>query len=247
MTPTNTLIPTYTAPPTSTFQPTSTPQPTSTITPSPTSTLTFTPTATQDERVFTGDVKDLLCQKEDLPGARGDYYLPKNMLSPETNNEVIQTYLDSEKGREYVDATGRLDGWSVFYRAVDSSNTPIFIYCHINQFETIEGASEAITYPIWGWDELFNIEYTPAVTERVIGSNLIVRYVDENNPFEKRLYRRYDVIFQYRNLIGFVKIYDRTNPASPNQGLDVVLDIAEKIFSRMNSASLSSPIDLNGN
>jgi hypothetical protein len=98
-----------------------------------------------------------------------------------------------------------------------------------------------MTYPIWGWDDYYNIEFIPAVTERSVGDNLIVRYVDENNPYEKRLYRWYDVIFQYRNLVGFVRIYDRTDPAIPDQGLDVTLDIAEKILSRMNAVSLSSP------
>ena len=68
-----------------------------------------------------------------------------------------------------------------------------------------------------------------------------MRYVDEKYPFEKRLYRWYDVIFQYRNLVGFIRIYDRTDPAIPDKGLDVALDIAEKIFSRMNAASLNSP------
>ena len=63
--------------------------------------------------------------------------------------------------------------------------------------------------------------------------------------FQKRLYRWYDVIFQYRNLVGFIRIYGRTDPAVPDQGLDETEDIAEKNLFQGECCFAFEPVDLN--
>lgn len=138
--PTVTIAPTDTPIPTDT----ATPEPTATGTSTPTETLTATPTetptATPDLRVILTESGEFLLQKDDLP-VESRYYLPgSGWISPHHNEEIL-TGWGVEKGRAYLEATGRVDGWWVYYkRGSNVMTAPEEIFHNIIQYKTALGA-----------------------------------------------------------------------------------------------------------
>jgi len=128
----NTPEPTFTF----TLEPTFTSTATNTFTPTLTQTLTSTP----DTRVITIDSKELMLTKEDLP-PEAKYYLPNSgWISPHHNSEIISGW-GVEEGAKYLEETGRIDGWWVYYRRGTSTvRAPEQIYQNIIQYKTAEGA-----------------------------------------------------------------------------------------------------------
>lgn len=130
----------HTPSPTNTTQPTDTP--TLTFTPLPT--LTFTATATltptPDLRVIDTDPKLLLMTVEDLP-SEGKYFLPNSQwISPHRNSEVVSGW-GIEEGRKYLEETGRVDGWWVYYkRGTKTVNLPDEVSDNVVLYKTAAGA-----------------------------------------------------------------------------------------------------------
>lgn len=116
------------------------PPPTSTSTPAHTETPTPTPTSTPDLRVINVDPRKLLLEKGDLP-SEGKYYLPNSSwISPHRNSEIISGW-GVEEGREYLEKTGRVDGWWAAYaRGTRAVLAPEEIYDNVVLYRTHEGA-----------------------------------------------------------------------------------------------------------
>jgi len=133
---------------TETFLPTNTvtytPEPTSTETLIPTSTVTITPTP--DKRIIEIGPEEFLLEKEDLP-SEAKYYLPNfTWISPHRNSEVISGW-GKEEGQKYLEETGRIDGWGVYYaRGTSIVRAPEEIFHNIIQYRTAEGAQLAMEY-----------------------------------------------------------------------------------------------------
>jgi hypothetical protein len=124
---------------------TAVPSPTKSPAPSETPTATASPTATPDLRVIELDSKNFLLQSSDLPAA-SQYYLPNsNRISPHLNTEILSGWGEQE-GREYLELTGRIEGWWVWYdRGSQAVRAPENIYHNIIRYETAEGARRAVT------------------------------------------------------------------------------------------------------
>ncbi len=118
--------------------------PTETQTPSPAPTQTsapsLTPTVTPDIRILDIDPQKYLCVKNDLP-VEGNYYIPnQEWMSIHTNEEVVSGWT-VEKGKEYINRTGRIVGWFVnFNRGTRAVYMPQEVYCSVVIYKTIEGA-----------------------------------------------------------------------------------------------------------
>jgi len=124
-------------------RPTLTPTLVWTNTPVPTFTPTPTtePSPTPDLRVIDADPYTFLMTKDDLPkDAR--YYLPNSgWISPHRNSEIISGW-GVEEGREYLAATGRVDGWFVYYdRGTQTVIAPQEMYDNVVMYKTAEGAA----------------------------------------------------------------------------------------------------------
>lgn len=122
---------------TETREPTTTGTATATLTPEPTATLT--PTATPDVRVIDGDPHEYLLGLDDMPpDAR--YYLPgSNWTSPHRNSEIVSGW-GVEEGREYLEATGRIDGWWVVYkRGTNTVTAPEQVYDNVILYRDASG------------------------------------------------------------------------------------------------------------
>lgn len=123
--------------------PTSTPVPsTATLPPAPSDTPEPAPTATStpDTRVVDTDPKNLLLEREDLP-TEAKYYLPhSSWITPHRNSEIISTW-GAEWGREYLDSTGRIDGWLIYLaRGTSTVIAPEQVFDNVMLFKTPEGA-----------------------------------------------------------------------------------------------------------
>jgi hypothetical protein len=137
--PTETLaVPSNTPAPTTTR--TETPTITSTFTPLPTETPTHTPTPTLDLRVIDIDPQKLLLKTTDLP-VNAKYYLPgSEWISPHRNSEILSG-MGVDLGREYLNETGRVDGWWVNYgRGMRTVLAPEEIFNNVILFQTAQGA-----------------------------------------------------------------------------------------------------------
>jgi hypothetical protein len=224
---------THTPDPTATFTPepifTSTPKPT--FTPTPTQTHTLTPTP--DLRVITIDSKDLMLSKDDLP-AEAKYYLPNSSwISPHHNYEIVSAW-GREEGLAYLEETGRIDGWFVYYkRGTDTIRAPEEIYQNIIQYQSAEGAY--ITFSKYNNLIRFPDKYKMLNENILIGDSTIVyMWKEMQSNGENRV--NYYVESQYRNYLsivggwGWEKEFD----------LDYVIKVAEIAIDKIMAAPLGN-------
>jgi len=110
--------------------------PTSTI--PPTRKPTLTSSSTPDLRIIELDPKEFLLSEDDLP-RHWKYYLPDlTWIGQNPNSEIISQW---EGGLDYLEKTGRIDGWwTAFEHDPTSLRVPEQIYHNIIQYETIAGA-----------------------------------------------------------------------------------------------------------
>ena len=213
---------------------TDTPEPTATFTlePSPTNTNTPTviPSPTPDLRVIIIDSKEFLLEKDDLP-ANAKYYLPNaGWISPHHNSEIISGW-GKEEGLEYLERTGRIDGWFAYYKRGSSAvKAPEEIYHNIIQYKTGEGAfltvtefSTAARNPDWAiLDDDFSL-----------GDKSIICIFKEMQPGgEYRVWYRIETA--YRNYVSIVAGYGWEKEFD----LDYVTMVAELMVDKLSEAPL---------
>ena len=170
------------------------------------------------DKFYTGSAENLICQQEDLPGI---YVLMEEISGARPNQELNIDSTDPDGTTQYIQATGRLDGWEDrFMLAESSAELPGFILCQVVTFESSEGAKQALHWPYAQERQVYE-------TDRQIGDDLAVTWVEFTSP-NNELWRDYRVEFIYHNLLGVVNTYAPANIATA----DYALDIAEKMLSR---------------
>ena len=168
-----------------------------------------------------GSPKDLVCQDKDLPGS---YALAGDLSGSRTNQGLIKDSSDTVGIQKYIEATGRLDGWENRFTISEPSTVlPGFILCEVVTFKTSAGASQALHWP--------DAQSTPVTTDRKIGDDQVVTWVEFNNP-DNTVWRDYRVEFTYNNMLGVVHTYAPANIVTANYALD----IAEKMLSRFKNS-----------
>jgi hypothetical protein len=200
-----------------------------TLTIAPTVTITFTalpsPSPTPDLQIISIEPKEFLLAIDALPG-EGKYYLPNvNWISPHRNSEIIQDR-GAEAGEKYINETGRVDGWFVYYKS-GTSNKPVpdTIYDNVILFNSIEGPRVYMEEYAGGEDD-----YTERTTDLKIG--------DITKVFEKNESGNISVTieFSYRNYVHRVAGLDM-NGASEK----VIEDIARELLEDLQNAQLVNP------
>jgi hypothetical protein len=227
--PTNTL--TLTPSPSNT--PSQTPSETPTYTPSETSTATNTFTPTPDVRIITIDSKAFLLEKEDLP-KNAKYYLPgPNWISPILNEEIVQSW-GSEEGRDYLDKTGRIEGWWVFYKRGNTTLlVPEEIMHNVVMYENLEGALLTITELA---RDTRDVEYKKLNREIEIGGTSLAYLKKKMQPNGK--YKVwYMVETAYRNYVSIVQGYGWEEEVK----YEYVEDIARTAIMKLEAAPIEMP------
>lgn len=230
--PTNTPEPTDTQVPTFTLTPTA--LPTDTPTPSDTPSPTPTQTPTPDLRVITETSDKFLLQASDLP-QDAKYFLPNSQwISPHHNSEIISGW-GREEGLEYLEKSGRIDGWWVYYsRGTRTVRAPEEIFHNIIQYKTSEGAQfsvEEYNYVAQGdsdW-ELINEE----IVLGDVSVALISKEMQSNGKY--RVWITIDSAF--RNYLSRIAGSGWEDDVS----LEYVMDIAQIALDKLEAAQLSEP------
>lgn len=232
-TPTSTSTPTETPTPTSTATPTETPTPTLTVT--PTETPTQTPSPTPDLRVIDANPQDFLLQRLDLP-ADAKYYLPNSSwMSPHRNSEVVSGH-GVDEGREYLAATGRVDGWVVYYnRGTRTVIAPEEIFDNVVLFSTAKGAQLLMTK--YSNCSEVGTEYTKVDTDLKIGDMTNVCFRREmQSSGEYKVW--YLLEFSYRNYSHTVGGYGFEKEVK----IEYIAEIARTLLAKLEAAPLSEKV-----
>lgn len=94
------------------------------------------------DQVYTGSPENLICREEDLPGI---YVLMEELSGTRPNQGLIAESSDPAGSTQYIEATGRLDGWeNRFMLAEPSTELPGFILCEVITFKSKEGAGQTL-------------------------------------------------------------------------------------------------------
>jgi len=210
---------------------TATQLPTATNTPEPTETPTATHTATPDTRVITMDSRDFLMTKDDIP-PEGKYILPNSgWITVMSNDDIIREW-GREEGLEYLDKTGRIYGWAVYYnRTSKTVKAPEQVFHNIIQYKTAEGALLTTVGE-------FNTskkdpEYKIVDENYPLGDVSIIWQKKElqNNGEYRNMYLIETAYKNYKSRVGswgWEKEYD----------LDFVIGLAETMLAKLQSAPL---------
>jgi hypothetical protein len=233
--PTATLLP----PPTKTPMLTATSTPTETATQTPSSTPTETPSPTPDIRVIDADPYTFLLKAEDLP-EDAYYYLPNSAwISPHRNYEVVSGWT-VDKGRAYLAATGRVDGWWVEYeRGTNTVIAPEQIYDNPVLFRTVAGAQLLLTQfgTCVNPDLTPGHKYIPVQTELKIGdiTNVcLYREMQSNGEYWVDLC----IEFSYRNVAHGIDGLGREKDVQ----LDYLAAVAHTLLAKLEAMPLSDSV-----
>jgi hypothetical protein len=228
---TSTKIPTET--------PTKTSTPTETATPTPTNTPTETTSPTPDLRVIDADPYTFLLKAEDLP-EDAYYYLPNSeWISPHRNYEVISGW-GVDEGRAYMAATGRVDGWWVYYlRDTNAVMAPEQIGDNPVLFRTIEGAQLLITqYGTCVYkDKNPNFNFVPVQTDLKIGdlTNVCIsREMQSSGENHVHLI----IEFSYRNVTHNISGWGWEDEVQ----LDYLANVARTLLAKLEAMPLSDSV-----
>lgn len=219
------------APTATVLPPTETGTPTPTLTPEPTA----TPSPTPDLRVIDTDPRNLLLEREDLP-SDARYYLPNSSwISPHRNSEVVSGW-GVEEGREYLEKTGRIDGWFVsFERGTSTVNAPEEIYDNVVLYKTVEGARLVLDQFSSCMDP--DSDYQIVDTDLLIGDGTIVCTSKEMQPSGKnRLW--YRIEFIRRNVFHAVVGWGWEREVTP----EYVEEVARTLLAKTDNAPLASEV-----
>jgi hypothetical protein len=180
--------------PTSTEVPTNTPEPTATSTPEPTATFTPepTPSPTPDVRIIVGNPEDYILLPEDLPNK---YILNRGDSTPHINSEILSAR-GIEDGKAYLEATGRLGGWIIWYECVESTAiAPDWIRSYIVMYDSIDGPDIAM---LPEWNTVYEGYETIDLDLKLGEWNRVSVY--KERQASGKYFLRYVIEFTYRNI-----------------------------------------------
>ena len=224
--------------PTSTNTPEITSTPTETSTPTPTNTPEPTLTPTPDLRVIDGDPIDFLLRPKDLP-PESNFYIPhESWMSPHTNQEVINGW-GVDEGREYLERTGRVEGYYVYLlRGSKVLTAPEEIYCTAVEYETTEGAQISLNeFNMIAYPERSDYIYTLAKEEFPdLGDTRIAYYRDKTADNGEK-YIIYYIEATYYNYLVDCYGYGRKIEVEP----EYVANLVTIVLNKLKAAPLISP------
>lgn len=221
------------AKPTETFAPE--PTATATFTPEPTATNTPEPSPTPDSRIIQEESRSFLCEKDDMP-ADGKYYLPgAGWISPHKNEEIISDW-GREEGLAYIEETGRIEGWWVYYARGSSTNTlPEEMFCNIVRYETSAGAQ--LSASKYGYDDYStDSDYQMLdLTENLGDNSFAFVYKEMQSNGKNQVW--VSVVFVYRNYYLKVRGWGWEDDVQ----LEDLIIVAQNILAKLEEAPLISP------
>lgn len=187
------------------------------------------PTPTPDLRVIIGKPEDYILQKEDLP----DKYILKPGWSTPHNNSEILSARGVNEGTAYLEATGRIGGWIVYYDLVESTTiAPEVIESYLVMYDNVYGSKIAKS-PEWDTleenQEIIDIDLVLGEWNRVT----IMRERQSNGKY----YVWYAIEFIYRNIWTEVMAGGMESDVQH----DYVENVARVVLAKLETAPLGEP------
>ena len=198
------------------------------------------PEVSESEGIFAAEamssrLDSYVLRPEDLPD---QYKITANSEQHLTNLRVINT-VGEVKGKRYMAATFRLDGWSLeLERANKEDLTPYTVYSQIEVFETAEGAQVA-----FGEDWL-PVYQEPEDDTKIpnwiedgcdFGDACIMYYYEKLDPATDLTTLQYEVVFVYKNTLAQVMGRGLDFDMNP----DYIVNAAEILFNKVDTAPVS--------
>jgi hypothetical protein len=171
-------------------------------------------------------LKEFILRPEDLPN---DYRVPSGG-ERRFNNEGLINQIGELEAKEYIVATGRVDGWRIELERVNKEDiAPGRFESEVELFETNEGARTALT-PEWfkAYQEDY-VESTWIEDGCDIGDKCIFYYHEKYDDAAGLTTVTYEVAFVHRNLL--VWILARGLDVDMSQ--DYVLDVAQSVYDKI--------------
>ena len=176
-----------------------------------------------------------MLKADDLP-KDAKYYLPNSgWISPHRNSEVVSGW-GVDEGREYLAATGRVDGWVVYYdRGTRTVIAPENMYNNVVLFRTSAGAQLLLTK--YGNCVKSDSKYTLIETDLKIGdltNACILREMQSSGENRVNLI----VEFSYRNFTHAVAGWGWEDEVE----LEYVASVARTLLAKLEAAPLSDQV-----
>ncbi|PKO02755.1 MAG: hypothetical protein CVU43_06295 [Chloroflexi bacterium HGW-Chloroflexi-5] len=194
-----------------------------------------------DLRVVNGAPLDFQIKPSDLP-KESMFYLPNSTWTSRlSNNEIINGWT-VDYGREYLEKTGRVDGWWTYLaRGSQKLTAPEEVFCNVVQYKTTEGARISLTE--------YNVLVAPKRTENFyytiykaseefpdLGDTSIAHYYDKTVDSGEK-YTEYSIESTYFNYLIECSGYGRKIEVKP----DYVANLVQIIINKMEEAGLVEP------
>ncbi len=173
------------------------------------------------------DAPLLMMNATDLP-SQGKYTIPDVSWTGEVDNQAVLDAWGAQDGDQYINDTGRLDGWWIeFRRTNDSAVMPREVYDSVAVYRTVAGARLSVQK----YADHAMQAYTPVADTPQIGDGARAFILRKNGTVE------YDLYFSFRNCQHVLEILGTETEVTP----DFALTIAQSILKRLESAPLAAP------
>ena len=191
-----------------------------------------TPSPVLESSVRFDDWMHLLLQPSDLPD-EASYTPIESGASDHVDNSQILTIWGAEKGQEYIDQTGRLDGWWVQYgRKSQNVPDPETVYCGVILFKTPEGADLALQWLPPGQEDYVE------VSDVDLGlRNLKTGYWMKKTTAGETGHVWHRIGFAYRNYLAILILEGSQNSIQP----EFVAGAAQNMLARLQSYANVEP------
>ncbi len=147
------------------------------------------------------------------------------------DNDEASGALGAEKGRAYIMATGRVDGWDLYMERSDPQAVgPESIRSRVEIYETSDGASAALSDEyFWAYNDESKAPDEFLDKNCNVGNECISFKYIEAKPGSGSVVERYDVAFRYRNTLGWVFIKGLEGEVSEQMALDYAQMVLARI------------------
>jgi len=205
-----------------------------TNTPMDVPTLTLSPTL--DLLSLQENLKEFLVQESDLPPMAN--YTANFHLPTLVSNEISSQTMGAD-GADFLEKTGRIDGWEVdvvFDGDANLGITPFILYNQAALYGTIEGAQLAIGK----YSDLYVTEngFTETNSPFMKGDVSRAFYLRYQEPPESSGYSlKYIIVFSYRNVVVTLQESGLERPIDPI----FMADIAQRLLDRLQASPLLNP------
>ncbi len=192
---------------------------------------------TPGSKVYTGSAEDLLCQAGDMPGGSENYKLREAGINRQTNDVLRSQALDIPGTNQYIDETGRIEGWLSDFLSNNPADESLAdeIFCQVVQFKTIAGSGRALHWELW--DE--QVKFSSLSVEDKIGQDTRLDYRQYTDQQGKQ-WDIYHLQFQYQNMLGNIQAFFSAG-FDQKTAIAMTTSVAKNLLKRFQSAQWSEP------